>query len=84
MLQEVTVEFLGTSLLISAIKFIGTPIAIAGALFIAILLGGAISGGHFNPAVTLWFFMTGEFGWRKTLAYVGAQLGSALAISLLA
>ena len=83
MLQELTVEFAGTALLLSAIAYIGTPIAIAGALFIAIFLGGAISGGHFNPAVTMWSYLTGDIGWRKALAYVLAQIWAAVAVWVL-
>jgi aquaporin Z len=84
MIQEVTVEFLGTSLLLSAIKFIGTPIAIAGALFLAIFVGGSISGGHFNPAVTTWAYLSGKVGVNKAILYILAQLSAASAVWLLA
>ena len=35
---------------------------------------GPVSGGHFNPAVTLGLAMGGRFPWRNVLAYIGAQL----------
>ena len=72
-------EFLGTFLLIAVISFIGNPYAIGAALTVGILLVGNISGGHFNPAVSL------VMAWRKALprqrlvGYVLAQLlGAAL------
>lgn len=84
MLQEVAVEFLGTSFLLSAIKFIGTPLAIGGALFLAVLVGGSISGGHFNPAVTLWAFLSGKIASTTAVAYVVAQLLAASAVWMFA
>lgn len=83
MLQELAVEFAGTTLLLSAIAYIGTPLAIAGALFVGVFLGGGISGGHFNPAVTMWSYLSGDIGWRKALAYVLTQVWAAVAVWVL-
>ena len=47
------VEFVGTFIFLSVILTQGKPIPIAVALLAVIYFGGAISGGHFNPAVTL-------------------------------
>ncbi len=71
------VEFLGTSFLLSAISFTGSAFFIGAALAIAVLMGGAISGGHFNPAVTAWALMSGKIGQSKALMYVAAQLAAA-------
>ena len=51
------VEFLGTFLFLSVILASGSPVLIALSLLAVILLGGSISGGHFNPAVSvmMWF-----------------------------
>jgi aquaporin Z len=74
------VEFLGTSLLIGAVSFTGTPLLIISALAIAIAFGGKISGGHFNPAVTSWALLTGKIGKSKALSYILAQLSAAIFI----
>jgi aquaporin Z len=79
-MNPLLVEWAGTTLLLSAISFVGTPLAIAGALYIAIVAGGAISGGHFNPAVTLWAFLSGKVGSSKAIGYVVAQLLAAATV----
>lgn len=35
-----------------------------------------ISGGHFNPAVSAAFFVTGNMSFLKTAAYIIAQVGA--------
>jgi aquaporin Z len=77
------VEYLGTSLLIGAVSFTGAPLLIIAALAIAIYLGGKISGGHFNPAVTAWALLSGKIGQAKALTYILAQLGAAATIWIL-
>lgn len=74
------VEYLGTSLLIGAVSFTGAPLLIVSALAIAIYLGGKISGGHFNPAITAWALLSGKIGQAKALTYILAQLGAAATI----
>ena len=74
------VEFLGTSLLIGAVSFTRTPLLIVAALATAIAMGGKISGGHFNPAVTAWSLASGKIGKAKALSYMIAQLAAALFI----
>ncbi|WP_321490187.1 aquaporin [uncultured Hyphomonas sp.] len=48
-------------------------IAIPGALVGLILALGAVSGGHFNPLITILQWLAGERGRICMLAYVGAQ-----------
>ena len=50
-MNKFLVEFLGTLFFLYVILATGNALAIGAALAIAILVGGAISGGNFNPAV---------------------------------
>jgi aquaporin Z len=77
------VEFLGTALLLGAVAFSGNPALILAALGIAIGLGGKISGGHFNPAVSFWAYMTGKLSGTESMYYIGAQYAAGLLIALL-
>lgn len=74
------VEYLGTCLLIGAMAFTSSPLFVVAALAIAIGLGGKISGGHFNPAITAWALASGKIGKAKALSYVVAQVAAALTI----
>jgi glycerol uptake facilitator-like aquaporin len=52
-------EMAGTALLVYALNVShGNPIAVSFSLFAAILVGGPISGGHFNPAVSTGYFIS--------------------------
>lgn len=83
MYSPAVTEFLGTSLLVGAVSFTGVPLLIVAALAIAIALGGKISGGHFNPAVTAWAFLSGKIGRAKAMSYTIAQLSAAAFIWVL-
>lgn len=76
-------EFIGTFILISVIAFVGNPIAIGAALWAAIVLVGRSSGGHFNPAVTLWAFLGSKISATRAATHIGAQLAAAAAVWLL-
>jgi len=80
MLSPTLIEFLGTSLLVGTVSFTGAPLLIVSALAIAIALGGKISGGHFNPAVTAWALASGKIGQAKAVGYILAQLLAAVFI----
>lgn len=93
--QRVTAEMFGTFLLVGGV--IGTALFSSGntgilgvALAVGLaVIGGAyavghISGGHFNPAVTLGAAASGRFAWRDVPYYVLAQvIGGALATTVL-
>ena len=83
MISPVLAEYLGTTAFLSSIAFVGTPVVIAGTLFVVILLIGSISGGHVNPAITLWAFLSGKVNQTKAVSYVGAQLAGAVTVYLL-
>lgn len=74
------VEYLGTCLLIGAAAFTSSPLFVVAAFALAVGLGGKISGGHFNPAVTVWALANGKIGKMKALSYVVAQVAAALTI----
>jgi aquaporin Z len=73
------VEFLGTFLFLSVFVATGQPILIALSLLLVMLLGGGISGGHFNPAISLMFWAKGALTNIDFAGYVGAQLLAGIA-----
>ena len=62
-----------------AIALLANAIATGAALVALIMTFGAISGAHFNPAVTLAFAVEGGISWREVPAYIGAQIAGAFA-----
>ena len=56
------------------------PLAIGSALMVMIFAGGHISGGHYNPAVTLGVWMRGRVAAKDVAPYLIFQLfGAAIA-----
>ena len=56
------------------------PLAIGSALMVMIFAGGHVSGGHYNPAVTLGVWLRGRCDAKDVLPYMAAQvLGAVLA-----
>lgn len=80
-------EFIGTMflVLVVGVAAIGgaagamAPFAIGGILMVMIYAGGHISGGHYNPAVTLAVLIRGKINMGDALTYWIAQIGGALA-----
>ncbi len=60
-------------------------IAVAHGLALAVMVSalGAVSGGHFNPAVTFGFFMTGRQSARSMFSYWASQVLGAVVASFL-
>jgi aquaporin Z len=84
--RKYAVELLGTFLFVFAIGTAASlsgafaPLAIGSALMVMVYAGGHISGGHFNPAVTLGALVRGRIGAGDAVAYWVVQLvGAALA-----
>ena len=73
-LLAILVEFLGTFIFLSVIVATGHWLAIAATLAGLILLGGSISGGHFNPAVTIMMLYNRSIAMDTAAAYVVAQV----------
>ena len=75
------VEALGTFIFLSVIVSVGKPIPIAIALAAVIFFGGEISGGHFNPAVSVMMFLKNVINMPTLVGYVAAQIvGAVLAL----
>lgn len=76
------VELIGTFVFLSVILLTGAAIPIAIALAAVIFLGGNVSGGNFNPAVSLALLMQGKMDISRFGSYVIAQaIGAALAVA---
>ena len=63
----------------AAIALLANTIATGATLVALILTFGAISGAHFNPAVTMAAASQGGIPWREAPLYVAAQLAGAIA-----
>ena len=79
MINKYLVEFLGTLFLVFVIFATGNYLAIGAALAIAVLMGGAISGGAFNPAVSIAMMYAGKMSRSDLIPYIVAQIAGGLA-----
>jgi glycerol uptake facilitator-like aquaporin len=61
-----------------AIALLANTIATGAVLMALILTFGPVSGGHFNPAVTIADASQGGLAWRRVPGYVGAQILGAI------
>jgi aquaporin Z len=87
-MNKYIVEFIGTFFLVLTVGMaviepgagIIAPIAIGSALMVMVYAGGHISGGHYNPAVTLAVWMRGRCSTKDMPIYMIAQvIGGAIA-----
>src|SRR5690606_26910118 len=85
--QKMAAEVLGTFVLVlfgcgTAVltggEYVTTGLAFGLAVLVMVAAFGRISGGHFNPAVTLGAALGGRLAWRETPVYMGAQLLGAI------
>jgi|TARA_B110001469_G_scaffold115936_1_gene120802 aquaporin Z len=80
---EYLVEFIGTFTFLSVILTTGQAIPIGLALATSIYFGGHISGGHFNPAVSVMMAVNKKIPYLKLPLYIIAQvLGGLVALVL--
>ena len=78
---DLLVEFLGSAVFMAVIvNSSGDAVAVGVALAAMVMFGGAISGGHFNPAVSLLMFMKGNINQTKLFSYVAVQLLASFAV----
>lgn len=97
MSQKLIAEFIGTFWLVlggcgAAVLAAGVPDVGIGYLGVALAFGltvmtmayavGSISGGHFNPAVSLGLMVAGKFDGKDLLSYWAAQVSGAIAAGL--
>src|SRR4051795_1427159 len=88
-------EFLGTFVLVfvgcgaaildhgnDGIDYLGVAMAFGVAVMVMVYAVGAISGGHFNPAVTVGLAMARRFPWPDVIAYVITQVVAATVAAL--
>lgn len=87
--MKLLTEFVGSFLfmLIIALAAVSgsplAPLAIGGALMTMVYMGGHISGGHYNPAVSLGVLLRGKMDAKDFVPYVVAQvLGGVAAFSV--
>jgi glycerol uptake facilitator-like aquaporin len=81
--------FIGAGSVVVIGGLVGTPgivgVALAHGLVLAIMISnlGHISGGHFNPAVTIGVWVVGKIESARALVYIGSQLAGATIGALL-
>ena len=73
-MNKYLVEFLGTLFFLYVILATGNWLAIGAALAIAVLIGGPISGGMFNPAVSVMMVSAGKLPKNDLIPYILAQI----------
>ena len=85
-MKKFIVEFIGTFFLVFTVGVcvvnpdpgVIAPLAIGSVLMVMIYAGGHISGGHYNPAVTVAVALRGRLPAREVPVYILAQLTGAL------
>jgi aquaporin Z len=85
------VEFIGTFFLVATVGFTAlspddagnlAPLAIGSALMVMIFAGGHVSGGHYNPAVTLAVYLRGKLPMTDVIPYIVSQVLGGVAAAL--
>ena len=81
MLLSLLVELIGTFVFLSVIVKTGEAIPIGIALAAVIFMGGSVSGGHFNPAVSVMMYLHNKIDLQRLVGYVVTQcVAGALAL----
>jgi len=88
--RKYAVEVIGTFFLVFTVAASGyshstfTPLAAGAVLMVMIYAGGHISGGHYNPAVTLAALVRGRIGPADVAGYWIAQLAAGVVAAVVA
>ena len=91
-IRRLAAELIGTFMLVSAVlggavvsgnaAGLGVPFAVGLSVMVMIYAVGAVSGGHFNPAVTIGFAVAQRFDPKDIVSYVLAQLAGGILAAL--
>ena len=88
-MKKYLVEFIGTFFLVFTVGMAVrsgaalAPLAIGAALMVMIFAGGHVSGGHYNPAVTLAVYLRGKCDKSDVIPYWGAQFAAGVVAALI-
>ncbi|HEY4463413.1 MAG TPA: aquaporin [Streptosporangiaceae bacterium] len=88
--RKYVVEIIGTFFLVFVVataSFAGsifTPLAAGATLMVMVYAGGHISGGHYNPAVTMAALVRGRIGIRDAVAYWIVQAAAGVVAAVVA
>jgi aquaporin Z len=86
-MKKYLVEFIGTFFLVLTVGMTViepgaagelAPLAIGSALMIMVYAGGHVSGGHYNPAVTVAVWLRGRCPQAEVPGYLGAQIAAGI------
>lgn len=75
--NKLIAEFIGTLFLVTA-ALLGGGAAAAASLCLCIYAMGHVSGGHYNPAVSLGIWLRGRMSQLELIQYIGAQFAAAV------
>jgi len=89
-MKKYLVEFIGTFFLVLTVGMtvinpdagVIAPLAIGSALMIMVYAGGHVSGGHYNPAVTIAVWLRGHCLTSDVPAYIGAQIAAGVVAAM--
>src|SRR5258705_5150797 len=93
-MKKFVVEFIGTFFLVLVIGLVGyhevlfqspqvlAPIGIGVILMVMVYMGGPVSGGHYNPAVTLGVLLSKKISSGDAVKYMLVQLLGAIAAAV--
>lgn len=79
MYKRYLVEFVGSLFLMLVILTTGNWALIGAALGVAVLLGGNISRGAFNPAVAITFAIAGKISYQQMIPYILVEIAGMIA-----
>jgi aquaporin Z len=83
-MRKYITEFIGTFFLVLVVALTGNAAAIGVILMVMVFAGGHISGGYYNPAVTLAVLLRGKISGYDAGMYMVAQLIAAVIAALIA